>query len=695
MSAMLTPAEHPAVTRWRERFAADPAAALGLALTGKISLGSYDRARPAEALAQILTEANLARADASLQAWLAGLLGSPTPAGLSGKRFADALVEGFRLMALLHLPQARAWCAQRHGELRAWLRGFYLGRSRDPEAALLVALGQQQPDRSLLALWQGVVRRGRPLEHVRHALTGLRLLAADDAGKVERGVPRALLQGLLDFGDALARQGERNGADWLMEVDFLAVVYPMSPEGWGRKFRVVVQAREPASAVKNWLGQRYPLALKPFEGGAREGVLRPRHVDDLKAFLRKVPSHYEEVRPRLQQFFDDSRHYCHESGDSYYLVRSFCFAGDRLLEIDPTWARELAHEAAIWAPTDHRTWSLLARALEAEGDWRRAEAIYWQARRRFPENVQSHSQLAHALLLHGSGDLSEAVYREAIQLFPDNSVCRSDLGHTLRLLGRRDEALAEYQQAQQLFHRNTINSNALADLLIDLGRLDEAADALAWAEQIAPHDDQPNQRKLAQIRQRLKGAQAGQPILLKKLQVRPEIAGGSLSAFSDITGGDISHAPVLGKATLLRRKANGGLATARELIDTLPERPEKLVEQGLWEAADKDWAAAALWFDSVWQGYEGDGVLRVHRQRARARAGKTVDWSLERAQYPDLASVILTEERGLPPHLYLPEDDERSQEQVQDAWFASLVTRNDPMLCDRAEEEYLAARHML
>jgi Flp pilus assembly protein TadD len=694
MSAMLMPTEHPAVTRWRERFAADPAAALGLALTGKISLGSYDRARPAEALAQILTDADLARADAGLEAWLAGLLGSPTPAGLSSKCFADALVEGFRLMALLCLPQARAWCAQRHGELRAWLRGFYLGRSRDLEAALLVALAQQQPDRSLLALWQGIIRRGRPIEHVRHALTGLRLLPADDVGKVERGVPRALLRGLLDFGDALARQGERKGTDWLMEVDFLAVVYPMSLEGWGRKFRVVVQAREPASAVKNWLDQRYPLALKPFESSAGKDPLQPPYFKDIEPLLKKLSSHYEEVRPRLQQFFDESRHYCRESGDSYYLVLSFRFAGDRLLEVDPTWARELAHEAAIWAPGDHRSWSLLARALEAEGDWRRAEAIYWQARRRFPENDQSHNQLAHALLLHGSGDLGEAVYREAIQLFPDDPFCRSDLGHTLRLLGRRDEALAEYRQAQDLFHREAVIANALADLLLEMGRLNEVADALTWAEQIAPQDDHRNQQKLVQIRQRLNRAQAGQPTVPRKLKVRPEIAGGSLSAFSDITGGDISHAPALGTATLLRRKANGGLATARELIDTLPKGPEKLVEQGLWEAADKDWEAAARWFDSVWQSYEGDGVLRVHRQRARARAGETVDWSLERTQYPDLLSVILTEEQGLPPHLYLPKGDECSQEQVQDAWFASLVTRN-PTLRDRAEEEYLAARHML
>ena len=684
--------ENPAVAAWRARFAADAAAALGQALAGQISLGAYDRARPAEALAQILAEADLPGADAGLQAWLAGHLGRPTPPGLTAKRFADALLEAFRLIALLHLKECRAWCAEHHGVLRGWLRGFYFGRSRDPEGALLVALAQDQADRGLLPLWQAVVRRGRPVDHVRQALTGLRLLP--DAERKEHALPRALLQGLLDFGNALAGRGERKGDDWLLEVDYLAAIHPLSPEAWGRKFREVVQAREPAPAVKNWLGQRYPLALKPFEGG-KKAPLQPPYFKGVQPLLQKLDSHYAEVRPQLRQFFDDSRYYCRESGDSYYLVRSFCFAGDRLLNVDPIWTRELAHEAAVWAPTNPQTWSLLARALEAEGDWRRAEAVFWQARRRFAENAQSHNQLAHALLLHGQGELGEAVYRQAIGLFPDNPICRADLGHTLRVLGRPEEALAVYREAQDRFHRDIVVANALADLLIGMNRLDEAADALDWAEQILPADDRHNERILADIRQRLRQAQSGQPIVVRKLPERRETAGGDLSALADLGGGDLAMAATLGQATLRRRQANGHLAAARGLIGSLPESPEKLVERGLWEAAAAGWPAAAAWFDGVWQGYGGDGVLRVHRQRAHARAGMAVDWAAERNQYPELLAVILAEERGQPPRVELPDDEDlRSQEQVQDAWFADLLGRGEDALRDLAEEDYLAARHL-
>ena len=48
--------------------------------------------------------------------------------------------------------------------------------------------------------------------------------------------------------------------------------------------------------------------------------------------------------------------------------------------------------------------------------------------------------------------------------------------------------------------------------------------------------------------------------------------------------------------------------------------------------------------------------------------------------------VHYTEEQGHPPHQDLSEDSEHSEEQIQDAWFANLATRGDPILLDRAEE---------
>lgn len=230
----------PGVGRWQKKFAADPLAALDGLLTGRMNLGQFERARPADALTQMLNQEQISAADTAMQSWLAERMGKPLLEGLSPKRYADALVEAFRAVQCVPLSGCRTWCAARPVELRAWLRSFYLGASRDPEGALLVALAHHQPDRSLLFLWHDVIRIGRPEQHVAHALVGLRLMPADDQGAVEHGLPRALLRGVLDYGETLVRLGDKKGKPWLEELDFLAAVYPMSKDAWTRRFREVV-----------------------------------------------------------------------------------------------------------------------------------------------------------------------------------------------------------------------------------------------------------------------------------------------------------------------------------------------------------------------------------------------------------------------------------------------------------------------
>ncbi len=689
--------QSPAVLRWRERFAADPVAALDVLLTGRVALGPFDRASPADALAALVKPEEIPLVDGALTDWLAAHLGQPKPDKLIPKIFAKALVEAFRAVVRLPLPQTGAWCGAHHGALRIWLRGFCLDPSRDPESALLIALAYNQKDRSLLGLWRGLLNKGRSLEHARAALLGLRKMPADDQGKPESGLPKALLRGLLDWGTALARHGEKEKKTWLAEVDFLAAVYPMSKETWADKFREVLQARTPPKAVCNWLDRRYPAAFTEAKGKGVKVFVAPPDKTERDTLLQRLSTDLPGTRPLLAAFLDRHRFYTQQSGDSFYLVQTFCNVGNQLLKIkaDPAWARDLAHEAARWEPSNHHTWSLLARALEAEGDWRRAAAVYWHARRRFPHNDQSHAQLGHALILHGQAGLGELVYHEALRLFPDNAVCAADYAHALRVSGRLEEAVAAYRQAQERFHRNPVLANGLADTLLDLQRLPEAEDALVWAEQVVSSGDERSQRTNQQIRQRLRRAQAGEAAQPRTLHAPHEGPGGDINALTDITGLDIADAPLLGRAGLWRHQANGHLAQARAELETLPESSIKLVELGLWHATAQGWQAAAEYFDADWERYAGDGVLRVHRQRAHRRAGENVDWSWERLQYPELTAVILTEEQGRAPGLdFAPDDDDLSEEQRQDAWYKGLIDAGDAALTDLAEEGYLASRQL-
>lgn len=678
------------VERWRQHFKEDAVAALDAALVGRMSLGQYDRARPADALTQMLLPTDISLADTAMQTWLEQHIQKPMPDDLSPKRYADALVEAFRTIHLLPLLNTRHWCMERPAELRAWLRQFTLDSSRDPEAALLILLAHGQNDRRLLFTWMAVIRRGRPVEHVRHALLGLRKMPADDKGAVERGLPRALLRGLLDYGETLVKAGDKKGKPWLEEVDFLTAVYPMSPEVWGRKFRDVLQAREVSKDVHNWLDSRFHVTVNTRDKTAK-GFLKPPHVDDMTPLLLRMQKDFAGTRPALMALFDKHRRYAQESGDSFYLVRTFCNVGEKLSKHDPQWARDLAHEAARWEPSNHHTWSLLARALEEEGDWRRAEAVYWNARRRFPHIAHSHTQLGHALLLHGQAELGETVFRQAIRLFPDNPVVWSELGHSFRVTERYEQAVAVYKEAQSLgFNRYPIIANALTSALIDLNRLDEAESALQWAEQVNDEENSQHLRKLQTALIRAKNGDSQPPRRIKPFK---EITSGNLRDLADITGTNLSHAVPLGKARLLRWQGTDGLAKARTELNTLHDGSAKLIEQGLIISAEQGWQAAFNYFDECGENYAGDGALRVHRLRAQHRAGETVDWSQERNHYPDLLPVIFTEEHNRPPHYeFRLKESDLSEEQKQQLWFSK--TANDNNLLDWAEEDFLSARQV-
>lgn len=686
----------PALARWRERFAAEPVLALEALLTGRVNLGVYNRARPVDALEQLLdSAAERAAADTALLAWFEHRLDGPPPPGLSARRFAGALVEALSAVQRIPLPLTHAWLALRHGRVRGWLRGFRLGAGRDPESALFLALASHQPDRALQPLWLGLCRLDgdAPTDHGRLGLIGLRLLPADDQGRVEHGLPKALLAGLLAYGEALARRGEKKPAAWHGELDFYAAVYPMSETAWGRRFREAIGGRKPSPRVSRWLDQRYPLALKGEERREGKERLLPSidEREEMQRLVRDQP--LEALRDRLAAFFERYRKYTAETGDAYNLVHTFSNFGAKLISSDPAWTRDLAHEAARWAPQDPHVWSTLAKALEATGDWRRAEAVLWHARRRFPHDAPSHTQLGHALVLHGEAALGEAVYREAIRLFPDDAFCWSDLAHTLKVTGRPEEALTVYREAQGHGHQHDpVNAAALTDTLLDLRRLEEAEGALEWAERVAdPHDDK-GQRTLQAIRDRLRRARSGERQRERQLAAPREDNPGDPSTLADITGSDFSHAPLLGRVTLQRRGSQPGAAL--RLLEQLPAGAERTAETALAIAADRDWPTAAAWLAPHLDAFAGDGVLRVHLLRARARSGESVDWGEERERYPELRPVIVAEAQGSAPRPELdPEVGEPDADLALDHWFAELFARADAPLRDLAEEDLLAARH--
>lgn len=699
---MPTPLSKPldaSVQQWLDEFARQPLDALDQLLLGKVWLGGYESAEVAQALPQFLPVAQHDVLDGALCDWLAKQLKtSEPPAYVSAKTYARALVNAIGLLQVVDLPRARSWATANVARLWFWLRLQAVFPSRDPLPGFLRALALAQPNRDLLSFWMSLCSKGQR-EQVQLALFGLRRMPKDDEGTPERGVPRALIRGLLEYGRSASRSGDVRKNEWLSEVDFLTAVYPLPKDKWVKPFRDAMAGREPTQRVRNWLDERYPAANQRTDvRGAKGSLVAPHWDNDIRPLVDGFDRDRERAVASLRAQVERHRHYARESGDDSYLVRSFCNLADFLLKHphgaacarNPAWALELAQEAATWAPSNPYTWATMGLALDELGDWSRAQAIFWYARRRFPHNLKSHNHLGHALAMRGLVDEGEAVYRQTIRRFPDDAFCRAELAHTLRIAGRREEAVVAYREAQSIFYRDHVIASGLAGTLLDLGRKDEASDALDWVEQLLP-DDAKNQALLRDLKRRLAALHDGAPLPLKQTHQTKESAAGDFGALASITGTDLTLLPASGRATLWRNA--GRVDAARVALAELPRSATRDVEQGLLLVlADGGWPAARSFLEQSAAHYPGDGTVQIHFQRARARSGEQVDWQPLWGRFEDLAPVIRVEQSG---STRLPQElagDELDEDGDQAKWVYEASANE--ALRDVVQEDFLAARQI-
>jgi tetratricopeptide (TPR) repeat protein len=682
----------PAVRVWLHSLAEEPDQAIDRLLMGAVWLGGYASLDAPQAVPQFLPESLAEAFDSALQRWLsARWQRSVLPDGATAKQYAKALADAFGLLQTLSLPRCQAWCRERAHALWGWLGSQPSFPSREPRAAFLRALALVQPQRDLLAFWMALCRQGHK-PWVQLALFGLRRMPIDDEGTPPSGLPAVLVSGLIDYGLALARRGDLHKKEWLVELDFLSAVYPMSRERWLSRFRDALALRTesiPLTALRHWLDERLQAANQ--SAALRSGAVRltPGYwQEDIQPALDRFDTHGAEARPALRAAIDRRSNYAREAGDSFFLVRTCSRLAEFLLlspsgaadrPRDAAWALELGQVAASWAPGDHQSWSVVARALDALDDWPRAQAVFWYARRRFPYNPFAHTQLGHALAMRGRVSEGEAVYRAAIRRFPDDPVCWADLGHTLRTAGHPEESLAVYSEAQQRFHTDPVICNALCALLIDLGRADEARDALTWAEQIGTDDDK-NQRVLADLRRRLTALTDGRPLPPKRLRPRREQPAGDWAALESAAGIGLRGVDALGQAALWRERAlEGDLQRAEaalaQVAEVLRHDSRWLAERGLWLGAHDGWGAAATHFDAAARQRPGDGVLAALRLHALQRRGEPVDWQALRGRFEHLAPLIR-----------VAEDPQARRPADLDAAVAS-VTENDKVELDKLDDE--------
>ena len=727
---VLADAPDAAAQQWLAQLAQLPEQAVDGLLRGAVWLGAYASLDPPQALPQFVPEGQMETLDQALQQWLAHRQQqSALPAGYTAKSFAKALAEAFGLMQTLSLPLSQTWCRQNANALWHWLATQPSFASREPRAPFLRSLALVQPNRDLIDFWLPLCRQAHP-RWAPLALFGLRRMPIDDEGTPSPGLPLALVGGLIDYGLALVRRGQpANKKTWLAELDLLTAVYPMSRPQWADRFRLGLAPRQVDAArtlLRHWLDERYPAANQPapVRQGGKAALHAPHWDREVYPWVKLFDADRIKAVPPLRALIDQHRLYARETGDSSFLAPTFCRLAQFLADAgqgasraprDPVWAENLAQEAARWQPGDHRNWSTLGRALDAQGDWPRAQAVLWYARRRFPYNPQSHNQLGHALMARRQFEQGEAVYRAAIRRFPDDPVCWADLGHTLRAAGRLEASLAVYQQAQQRFHRDPAICCALAGVLIDLGRRDEAQSALQWAEQVAS-DSAREQQVLAQLRKRFQALADGHPLPLRELAPRPlQGQAGNWQTLANCAGMDLRGIDALGLGTLWRQRGNAAdseraraaLEDAAGLLRHGRDDARWLAEQGLWLLAHQRTDAARQFLTQAAAQRPGDGVLAWLDLRAHDQAGEAVDWAALFPRHPELAPLLRLslDARSAPPaELKAALASVTTADGVLDAdlldedlrqahWVYS--TADQPGIAELAQQDFIASRQLV
>ena len=500
-----TAARHP----WLAALQAGPEAGVRALVGGYADIPPYGRAEPADAAASLLfglDEDDPARAafDHGCQALLQALGDAIPPSD-------DTVYERYlasldRLFAVIRRIRPPATVRRLHQNYIRWAglaetavvdRGLDLRR----EYWLVLALTQDQrpaEPRRLMPLWLDLCAEagsaGRYDEtYLDVGLVGLRRLplGADDDSNEEavcHGIARWAARQRPDRLTFLARWREIEAA------------YPRTPSYWPPLVEDVIAATEEHLSTEARKGGvsfpaaawwREELELSPVRAGQRPApsgrgrAIEPLPLARTQAVLEAAARPLSQVRPMVDRLLSDQLRYADATGDTFYLIRTACNVGMRLLRGNPgesaargEVAATLARQALHYAPTNVYAWALWRDGLAAWGALAAAEEVGWEALRRFPEDPQRRTQLATLLGSQpGRAGEAEHLLRDTVALFPREPAARPQLATLLAYqLDRPADAANLLREAIRVLPDDPYSHNQLAILLAD--RLGDRAGAI-------------------------------------------------------------------------------------------------------------------------------------------------------------------------------------------------------------------------
>jgi tetratricopeptide (TPR) repeat protein len=514
--AAAAPGRHP----WLAALIATPEAELRALVGGYADIAPYGRAEPADAAASLLfglPDDDPARAafDQGCRTLLEDLRAAIIGAGAETSERHLATLD--RLLAVIRRAQPRNTTYDLHTRYAHWFRlvetavvdhGLDLRREFWRMLALTqdVLRGTPAP-RRLMTLWFELCAEAGPLgrydeSYLDVGLVGLRRLPlgpADDSNEeaVCHGIARWSARQRPDRQTFLTRWREIESA------------YPRTPMYWPPLVANVIAATEEYLAQQAEHGSvtfpaaawwREELELPEVRPGQRRSAserkrpIEPPSREMREAILSDVGMPVAGLRLWVDRLRNAHRRYADATGDTYYLVRTACNVGMRLLRENPAEraargevAAALAREALDYEPANVFAWALWRDALAAQGAPEGAGEVGWEALRRYPENPQWRTQLA-TLLDRDLGRTDEAarLLRETVALFRLEPAARPQLATLLAdRLDRPEEAATLLREAIAVLPDNPHSYTQLAALLAD--RLSDRPGAIAVLRQQQQH----------------------------------------------------------------------------------------------------------------------------------------------------------------------------------------------------------------
>jgi len=484
------PFEPRATRDWLDRFEREPDRVFDRLIRGIELPEPYGRADPVDALAVLFENREgddplLHLLDATLDGWLTARRADPLEVRRDHgpERYVREVGDAFSIVHRLNkTPITAKRLRDEFFPISAWVAPLALNTARDAAGEFWRALAETQIDQRLRRRWYrlcdeaGLDKRWE--NRLRLGLIGLRRMPGRSAD-----VSIELVVGLALWARRL-RAHDKNR--FLRRWRALVALYPRRPAYWAELAGPVLEdKRFEGSLFIDWWRED----LRRFGGDrarARRRDLPPKKpVDDVAAMIA-AGKPIVDVRIAVERVVKSHQAYAEETGDGHYLVRTACNLGGGILNAAPDLSQRLAWKAIEWEPNNPFGWTLWARALDALGRHDSAELVFWETRRRFPDDAVCRNDLANLLARLGRVEEAEALFRDTARRFPKGEVCRNHLANLLARLGRAEEAEALFRDTARRFPKDEVCRGDLAVTLIEAGRFDDAVPLIDELRRLSP-----------------------------------------------------------------------------------------------------------------------------------------------------------------------------------------------------------------